>query len=159
MQHRGVLHADGDDHRLRDDDRQRDGLVPVTTAAFLDGRDVNDDHRVIILDIDSRALFVIQRGAQVGQVDAGFLGDAGELHVGWFGQAQPGAVLRFLNLFHLAVNRSEHSQHVSHPPFALSDVLSLYGSPRSAAGNRVTGHTTSLRIVLCAEFEMRRVKR
>ncbi len=118
MQHGRVLHADGDDRRLRDDDRQRDGLVPVASAAFLHGRDVDDDHRVVVLDVDARAFLVIQRRAQVGQIDAGFHGHVGEFHIGWFRKAQPGSVLGFLDLLHLAVNRSEHSQHVSHPPFA-----------------------------------------
>ena len=45
-----------------------------------------------------------------------------------------------LAIIHLAVNRSEHSQHVSHPPFALSDVLSLYGSPiRMRNDRRIPG--------------------
>lgn len=62
--------------------RQRDGLVPVAAAAFLHGRNVHDDRRVVVLDVDARAFLVIQRGAQVGQVDAGFHGHVGELHVG-----------------------------------------------------------------------------
>ena len=115
VQHRRVLHAYGDDEVFGDDDRQRDGLVPVTAPALLDGRDVHDDHRVIVLDVDARTFLVIQRGAQVGEVDAGLLGDRGELHVGGFGQTQPGAVLRFFDLLHLAVNRAEHPQHVVSP--------------------------------------------
>ena len=86
MQHGRVLHADGDDGGLGDDDRQRDGLVPVAAAAFLHGRNVHDDHRVVVLDVDARAFLVIQRGAQVGQVDAGLRGDGGELHISGFAQ-------------------------------------------------------------------------
>ena len=81
VQHRSVLHADGDDGRLRDDDRQRDGLVPVSPAALFDGWNVDDDHRVIVFHVHAGAFFVIKRGAQVGEIDAGFHGNVGEFHI------------------------------------------------------------------------------
>ena len=46
------------------------GMVSSTQSrppALLDGRDVHDDHRVIVLDVDARTFLVIQRGAQVAR--------------------------------------------------------------------------------------------
>ena len=82
VQHWSVLHTDGDDGRLRDDDRQRDGLVPVSPATLLDGWNVDDDHRVIVFHVHTGPFLVIKWGAQVGEIDAGFHGNVGELHIG-----------------------------------------------------------------------------
>ena len=51
VEHGRVLHADGDDEVFGDDDRQRDGLVPVASATLLHGGNVDDDHRVIVFDV------------------------------------------------------------------------------------------------------------
>ena len=39
------------------------------------------DHRVIVLHVHAGAFFVIKRGAQVGEINAGFHGNVGEFHI------------------------------------------------------------------------------
>lgn len=81
VQHRGVLHAHRDDQAFGHDDRQRDRLVPVTSPTLFDGRDIDDDHRVSVLDIDARAFLIIKRCAQIGEIDAGRLRDIGKFDI------------------------------------------------------------------------------
>ena len=56
------------------------GMVSYQSALF-DGWNVDDDHRVIVFHVHAGAFFVIKRGAQVGEINAGFHGNVGEFHI------------------------------------------------------------------------------
>ena len=53
VQKRGILRAYSNDHAVSHNNRQRDSIVPVPLSTLFDSRDINDDHSIVIFNINT----------------------------------------------------------------------------------------------------------
>ena len=112
----GILQADGDDRPPGDHDTHRDGAVNTVLiavfAALIDRRDIDDDERLILFDLDTGAFLRVKcRIQEVALDDAEQIGDLVQLVMLRADHIDPAARLKVVHGSDLPIDRHEIFRH------------------------------------------------